>query len=1192
MSEEQQQSDHLPWPRQRWRRVLVWTSGALVLLMLMLVAGGYLIIQSDWFREYVRQRIVQVAEDTTGARVELSGFEFNVAELSATVRGLVLHGSEGPDEAPFVVIDSATIGLRIVSVLERQIDLARLAVERPAVNIIVNPDGSTNVPGPNRPPSGKLFTENLLDLKIGEYEINNGLVVYDNRSIPVNVRGEDLLLLMDYDAQIPAYTGALETGGVNIALPNREPIETILSTGFTLRSTSIDLDGFRLATEDSYISATGRINDLRTADLNMQVTGAIDLAELQRRFDLPIRPEGTASIDAAIQLTPTGGETAALVAPEIPGVVTPVDVSAATITISRLDIDTPMVNASLNGTLVGLRAPQGTLQFTAQSALAQAVPALRLPLLPQGTVRVNGEVDVNAANGFDGEIRGTMIAEGLGYVRDRLQIQNASVRGALTIERQELRLRNFTGRALGSDLTGDLTLTNWNRLDVSGTLANLELARASNVLMERPLPWGGTASGTYDVTTSLNAEDLVVETSLRIVPNGQGEPVDGTVSAIYDNAERTVTLPAAAVATGASRVEASGVLGRELRVRARTTNLNDILPALAMFQDNPPNEFPVTLVNGSATADGTLTGPLDDPTFRGSATLINGRMNVREQEIRVDRFSADVTASREQVVARNLTLNRDLAEVSGSASLTARPDSSYAGFGNAELSVTLAVANLSLEETAAEAGFGDRGITGTAAATVRLAGSLERPQARIALDVAEPSALGEKMDRLQASVEYMPGDLRVSDGRVTDGSSILRFNGEYKHAQGDWASGEATFDAVTDSLDASLLEHVRDLAVPVSTTLNGRLHGAGTISNGTFVLNSTNSDVSARRIVIDGVPIGDLSAVSETRGDDLTLNVGGTVLESIVEGSGNWTLEGDAPGTAEVTFSRLSIDSIHKLAMLGRRDEEVLSPPPFDGFIEGGAHLSVPLQKLDQITGQVELSRVEVRPKPDQALGLGVKPEDVILTNAMPVLFDFSSTAIRVRQASFTGADTELMASGTVPFDGSGADLRVDGSLNLIVLQLLNPDLLAEGTATMETTIRGNLQSPDVNGQLQLDRASLFLADLPNGIDNASGTILFNLSRATIQTLTAETGGGQVSITGFLEFGDRPDLPPPSQGHRRSCSLSAGPEHHLRCAAHPDRDLARQHRGRGHHRAARGLHAQYRYRPASGSVLPADPDAV
>jgi translocation and assembly module TamB len=43
---------------------------------------------------------------------------------------------------------------------------------------------------------------------------------------------------------------------------------------------------------------------------------------------------------------------------------------------------------------------------------------------------------------------------------------------------------------------------------------------------------------------------------------------------------------------------------------------------------------------------------------------------------------------------------------------------------------------------------------------------------------------------------------------------------------------------------------------------------------------------------------------------------------------------------------------------------------------------------------------------------------------------------------------------------------------------------------------------------------------VPNGIDNASGALLFDRNRATVESLTAETGGGRIGVRGFLEFGD------------------------------------------------------------------------
>jgi translocation and assembly module TamB len=67
-------------------------------------------------------------------------------------------------------------------------------------------------------------------------------------------------------------------------------------------------------------------------------------------------------------------------------------------------------------------------------------------------------------------------------------------------------------------------------------------------------------------------------------------------------------------------------------------------------------------------------------------------------------------------------------------------------------------------------------------------------------------------------------------------------------------------------------------------------------------------------------------------------------------------------------------------------------------------------------------------------------------------------------------------------------------------------------------TLRGSLRDSQMNGRMELSNVSLYLTDVPNGVDSASGVILFDRNRATIEKLTAETGGGRVAFTGFLEF--------------------------------------------------------------------------
>jgi translocation and assembly module TamB len=134
---------------------------------------------------------------------------------------------------------------------------------------------------------------------------------------------------------------------------------------------------------------------------------------------------------------------------------------------------------------------------------------------------------------------------------------------------------------------------------------------------------------------------------------------------------------------------------------------------------------------------------------------------------------------------------------------------------------------------------------------------------------------------------------------------------------------------------------------------------------------------------------------------------------------------------------------------------------------------------------------------------------------------DISMREARLRQADFSARNTSIQATGVIPLrDGASADLTVRGNVNLILLQLLNPDLLARGDATVQAAIRGNVRNPAVNGRLELKGASLYLNDIDNGVDNANGVILFDRNRATIEKLTAETGGGKLSFAGLLEFGD------------------------------------------------------------------------
>ncbi len=68
----------------------------------------------------------------------------------------------------------------------------------------------------------------------------------------------------------------------------------------------------------------------------------------------------------------------------------------------------------------------------------------------------------------------------------------------------------------------------------------------------------------------------------------------------------------------------------------------------------------------------------------------------------------------------------------------------------------------------------------------------------------------------------------------------------------------------------------------------------------------------------------------------------------------------------------------------------------------------------------------------------------------------------------------------------------------------------------------GSSRREPLNGTLQLQNVSFNDAHLPSGISKANGTIELSGNGASLRNLTAESGGGKLSLTGFALMMDTP----------------------------------------------------------------------
>src|SRR4051812_8154460 len=132
----------------RARHILGQSLAAAAVLVLLCAIAGFLVVRSGWFREKVRARIISETEAATGGKVELGNFSFKWETLTAKISPFVLHGLEPASEPPLLRVETVTIGLRIISLFERKVDLASVKVEQPRFRVVIYPDGTNNFPEP------------------------------------------------------------------------------------------------------------------------------------------------------------------------------------------------------------------------------------------------------------------------------------------------------------------------------------------------------------------------------------------------------------------------------------------------------------------------------------------------------------------------------------------------------------------------------------------------------------------------------------------------------------------------------------------------------------------------------------------------------------------------------------------------------------------------------------------------------------------------------------------------------------------------------------------------------------------------------------------------------------------------------------------------------------------------------------
>jgi len=1050
-------------PRRRILRI----AGVLAGLIVALAVAGILVLQSSWFFEKVRHLIVGAVETASGGRVEIGAFRFDWKRLRAEVDGFVIHGTEPAGKPPLLRAGSVALGLKIVSVFKRDFDIQYLDITDPRIYLIVGSDGRTNVPEPKvkpvKPAAPRPPLETILNLAVGRFNVTRGVFEVESHGpapqgqTPFAARGQNLNVTLAYDRITPAgprYRGSISVQPLDAQAGGYGPVPFNVALNVTMERNRVGIDSARLTYATNQIDISGVIEDLTSPRAAFRYDAKVSVPEVMRIVHVKELPHGVAQVSGSATWTAAAG-------------------------------------LSLIGKLhaVGVEYRDAFLRlasFRADGSVAAGAHGVDASAL-----RISGDY-------VNGDQRTPV--EG--------NIASFALRG------KNIDLGGVALSSLGGSFLGEASLRDLNRYQVDGEIEGLAVKRAFALFDTAALPWDSRASGLVHLEGSFHrAKDLRIAGNITLSPAAQGDPVHGQVIANYIADSGTLDLGRSTLTLPHSRVDFSGVLGRQLTAHLETSDLQDLLPALG----ESAAKLPVKLQNGAMVFDGTVTGKLDSPQIAGH-TRATGVVYSDES---VDSLEADVTVGPHGLRVQNAAATRGALRVQFNGSLAMDdwkiPDTSQiAGRGTLQNTALADVASLAK----ASANVKDLGLAGTLSGSAEISGTVADPHVSADFEVAKGLYRDEAFDRLSAHVNYSGRTIAITAAQIAAGPKQIQLAATFDHAAGRFDTGRLRFQVTTNTIPLeqihTLQEARPDAKGTVQLTAKGDIDLAPP-SNGEegYRIHDLHANVEAKGLQLTGQALGDANLTVDSQNQVLRAHLVSDLAHCDIRGDGQWRLEGDYEGSANVTFTKLDLAELR----------EWISPSPdssagrFVGSAEGEVRITGPALKPKAMKAELRIGKFEIGPAP--ASGLAAAP--LTIHNTVPMVVRMANSVITVDTARLTGRSTDLSLTGRISLEQkSPLDLRVNGHLDLAILQDFSPDLISSGTVNTDATIRGAFSSPQVNGRLEFQNAAFNLADVPNGISKAQGVILFTGDRATIQSLKGETGGGEIELTGFTLFGAGP----------------------------------------------------------------------
>ena len=672
---------------------------------------------------------------------------------------------------------------------------------------------------------------------------------------------------------------------------------------------------------------------------------------------------------------------------------------------------------------------------------------------------------------------------------------NIETTGNYTIAKQKLVVENLAIRALQGALDGRLemdlptlafrTQTHFHHASLADAIAAVN----NPGFPIKTLHWdGGIDVDSYNSWTA-NFKHFRTKGESRWSPPAVLTPGMIPVSAriLFDYSEdsESCALDHSEITTPNTQIEFDGALrgvDTTLELNLKAQNLlewDDFINRLSGESATP------TRVAGGVTFRGRILGPIAGPTFSGHIRAADARYG----DYQWDEIYGDLDYSLDEFKFSKAVVRRGQASIS--LDLAMKLDGDWSFVPSSAWSLTAQTEHAPSADVQAMVGT-SYPVTASISGTLNGGGTSAVPVLDANLILEDIQTKWLHFDRLGGNLHFARDEIRLSRAELRRDTG--RVSGEILYRPNE----ETTEFNLTGS--GILLDKIQALQNP-SLPLGGKLDFA-VRGSGALRAPAGQGDFHVLNLKIGTDEEGDFHGRLDSDGHAVRVALNSEGSHGQLQGQLTVGLSGDEEISGRLSAVQFDLDPLFSAGLH-------LKNLTGHSVVDGNFTLAGALRKPDSLEVIADISRISF----DYLF--------VSLQNVGPVQFTYRRNEIRIAQAHLHGPDSDFQISGSARFDRERpVHVTVTGAVNLGLLKGVLPELHAQGEANVNVAIEGTMSKPRITGRAAVRDASANYSDFPVGLSHLNGDLVFDRSRLLFENVTADSGGGQLTLNGSVTYGD------------------------------------------------------------------------